>query len=443
MLKSKNIKSKISEIRENICYIKENELCQGCGTCQFVCPIKAISMKIDENKGIYVPCVNDFLCNNCGLCLKVCPVKGLDHNKYIINCNSNGLIGNYIGCYAGYSSDNDVRYRGASGGLVTGLLKYAKEEGLIGGALVTRFKDNPLRPEPYISKTVEDIMESRGSKYCPVSVNTCLRDILEDEDDNMFAFVGLPCHIKGLRKAEIIKSDLKKRIKYRFGLFCHHGVSFNGTKFMLEKYGLLKEKIKYLQYRGDGWPGGIKIELEDGHIYSFLSPWGSVFGLYFYTPNACMFCSDATSEMADLSFGDAWLPEYGQDTLGTSIVISRTLEGEVLLQKATAAGAIKLEPMSPQKVIESQHSVLYFKKRGLSARRILADRQNKVLPQDIPIQINTGLLDIIIATLFMNFNSFLSRNRIGEAILNLMPLKLMRLYCMAVYMLFLNKIPLS
>jgi coenzyme F420 hydrogenase subunit beta len=433
----------ISILQANISEIIKQNICSGCGTCYSICPLGAITLQIDKSNGIYLPVINEHVCNHCGICLKVCPGTGIEHSEFKDDGTENRLIGNYLNCYVGFATNVNIRFRAASGGLVTGLLKFAKEKGLIDAALTTRFKDEkPLEPEPFIASTINEMLESRGSKYCPVAANICLKEIIEDERDTKYAVIGLPCHIEGLRKAEIIKPYLKNKINYRFGLFCHHGVSFRGTEFLLKKLKIRKEGIRHFQYRGDGWPGGIKIELEEDRFYSLLLPvyWSSVFGLYLYTPQACMFCSDAMSELADLSFGDAWLPEYHQDNLGRSIVISRTPAGESLLKKAINAGAIYLEALSLEKLIESQHSILYFKKRGLKARQILSKRSATEVTDTL---IKTDPLDLILAGCFINFNSLVGRCKYGEILLSMIPLKLLSLYCQVIFKLFFNRRPLS
>ena len=430
-------------MKVNITKIVMDNLCNGCGTCMALCPREAISINRNTKEGIYIPVVDDTECNSCGLCLTVCSGKGVDYIKLRNLSYESSLIGNYINCYMGFSTNENIRYNAASGGLITGLLKYTLEEGLIDGAITTRFKTGQfLEPEPFIARTIEEILDSRGSKYCPVSVNTCLKDIMNDGNNaERYAVVGTPCHINGLSKADIVKKELVNKIPYRFGLFCHHGVSFRGTEFLLNKFGISKQKIRHFQYRGNGWPGGINIELDNGRIFKSLLPeyWGSIFSLYYFTPKACMLCGDALCELADLSFGDAWLPELNSDNLGSSIIISRTRKGEELLLRAYKAGAIYLIPLSLEKVIEAQHSVIYFKKRGLSARIAIAKYLNQVVPEDNRKPIDKNIVDYILALAFMNLNNYISRSSFGIKVLRLMPLKILKLYSLAMYKFFFNK----
>ena len=255
---------------DTIASVVKDGLCTGCGTCIALCPKEAIELTINKKKGIYIPKLNEEKCNKCGICYKVCPGHEVDFK--VLNLEIFGkepediLIGNYLNCYIGHSTDYDIRYNSASGGLVTALLIHMLEDGLIDGALVTRMKrDKPLEPEPFIARTKEEIIEARGSKYCPVPANVALREILEAEEWERFAVVGLPCHIHGIRKAEQINKKLKERIVLHIGIVCNHAPTILATEFLLEKIKVKKEDVKKLDYRGEGWPGGMAITTKNGN----------------------------------------------------------------------------------------------------------------------------------------------------------------------------------
>ena len=249
---------------ETITQVVKDGLCTGCGTCVALCPNEAIKLTINEKKRIYAPELNEEKCNICGICYEVCLGHSVDFNQ--LNLETFGkkpedvLIGNYLNCYIGHSTDYDIRYNSASGGLVTQLLIFALEEGIIDGALVTRMKkDNPLEPEPFIAGTKEEIIEASRSKYCPVPANIALKEILESKEGERFAVVGLPCHIHGIRKAEIINKKLKEKIVLHIGIFCSHAPNFWGTELLLERMSIKREEVIKLDYRGEGWPGSMKI----------------------------------------------------------------------------------------------------------------------------------------------------------------------------------------
>ena len=367
--------------------VVKNDLCTGCGTCIALCPEEAIKLTINEKRGIYVPKINEEKCNNCATCYRVCPGHEVDFKQ--LNLEIFGkepediLIGNYLNCYIGHSTDYDIRYNSASGGLVTQLLIFALEEGIIDGALVTRMKkDNPLEPEPFIARTKDEIIEASKSKYCPVPANVVLNEILNSKEGEKFAVVGLPCHIHGIRKAEQVTKNLKEKIILHIGIFCGHAPNFTATKFLLLQMNIKDDDIRKLNYRGEGWPGRMYIELKNGNkkIIKYGEYWSNGFGLYFF-PTRCTLCCDGVCELADVSFGDAWLPELRKDkTIGKSILISKTKIGDEILQKCYTKKKIERNKITAEKVIESQRAMLNFKKKSFQTRVSIKSLFNKKVP---------------------------------------------------------------
>ena len=413
---------------ETIVQVVKDGLCTGCGTCIALCPEEAIKLTINEKKGIYVPKLNEEKCNNCGFCYEVCPGHEVDFKQLNLEIfgkeSEDVLIGNYLNCYIGHSTDYDIRYNSASGGLITQLLIFALKEGIIDGALVTRMKkDNPLEPEPFIARTREEIIEASKSKYCPVPANVALKEILESKEGEKFAVVGLPCHINGIRKAEGINKRLKEKIYLHIGIFCGHAPNFLGTEFLLNKLGIKKGDVKNLSYRGEGWPGSMKVSLESGELLLLLPDyWGGLFGLNFFTPARCLLCSDGICELADISFGDAWLPELSDDKIGKSIIVSKNEIGEKLLQAMKLKNKIELNETSAKKVIQSQAGMLYFKKKNLNARSKLF----KAVPKNDNI-LESDAMDYLIA-LSPYLNAYISSKPFLRKLLRHTPSKIIQMY---------------
>ena len=218
------------------------------------------------------------------------------------------LLGNHEACYVAHSTDEKLRYNASSGGMVTQILIHLIDKGIVDGALVTRMNpEKPLEPEPFIARTPEDIIEAAGSKYCPVPANIALREILREP--GKYAVVGLPCHIQGIRKAEMINRKLRERIVYHLGIVCNHTPSFMATEFLLKRLGVRREEVTGIRYRGDGWPGSLKVETVSGDILLLPEYWGSGFGQLF-KPSRCRRCCDHMAELSDMSFADPWLQEF-------------------------------------------------------------------------------------------------------------------------------------
>jgi coenzyme F420 hydrogenase subunit beta len=366
---------------KSIYTVVQDGLCTGCGTCVGVCPKDAIEMKINNSKGIYLPYLDQEKCNQCGVCLQLCPGYGVDFNQLnqeIFGRQPNEIYaGNYLNCYIGYATDYNIRYNSASGGLVTQLLIFALEQGIIDGALVTKMReDNPLEPQPFIARSKEEIISASKSKYCPVPANIALKEILKE--DGKYAVVGLPCHIQGIRKAQLVNKKLRERIVLHLGIFCSHPTSFWGVKFILYKYGINQDDIARLDYRGEGWPGHMAIYHKNGtkKLIAFMDYNTYSWGLSFFCPMRCTLCFDQCCDLADISFGDAWVSEQINDNIGTSAIISRNIIGENLLKQAVAKGEITLRIVESNKVEDTKD-----KKGKYEARSFVARFLRKKIPE--------------------------------------------------------------
>jgi coenzyme F420 hydrogenase subunit beta len=413
--------------------IIEKGLCCGCGTCAGVCPKDAIQMKLSS--GLFVPEIDAALCKDCQLCSQSCPGKSVDFEELqfkIFNQKpQSNTIGNYSNCYTGYSLDDHVRFDSSSGGIITQLLLYALEKKLIDGAIVTRMsKNNPLQPEAFIARTPEDIIGASKSKYCPVAVNVCLKQVLKE--DGKFAVVGLPCHIQGIRKAEKIFKPLEKKIVLHLGLLCSHTVDFEGINFLLKKLQIPKNQIMKMSFRGQGWPGSLSIETKKGSKTSLplVGSWHAywpLFSSFFFTPMRCTMCPDQAAELADISFGDAWLPEMKRDKKGVSIVISRTNRGQRLLDQAALSKVITLNPLDIKKVEASQLVNLKFKKNDLPSRLSLMTSMGKDTPSYPDVQLSFSAISALRA-LYIYSSIKASSNETFKSFLEQVPFPIIRLY---------------
>ncbi len=385
--------------------IIENRICCGCGTCAGICPNNAIEMQINK-RGFYEPLVNKEKCNNCELCNKVCPQinKTLDFNglnEFVFGKTPDKVIGNYMNCYTSYSMDEKLRFEASSGGMVTQILISALEKGLIDGALVARMKkEDQLIPEPFIARTKEEISSAMGSKYCPVPVNILLKEIIKSKNSEKFAVVGLPCHILGIRKGEILIPKLKEKIVLHCGIFCGATKSFVGTEYLLEKNNIKKEDVNFIKYRGKGWPGYLQIKKRDiSEKNIFLLSYYYYRGLFgmFFKNKACISCNDYTNELTDISFGDAWGIEK-KDTKGTSVIITRSRNADDLLNNFYFEKKIFIKEISTEHFISSKKTITFKKTLPIKNRKIF--------------YLNTWLSESLYSIPFLNNLSTHSNHRV-------------------------------
>jgi len=416
--------------------IIDNKLCTGCATCVGVCPKKNLVMKRNLDGTSIPQSINN--CSECNLCRDVCPVINSDQkeiNKFFFDkIPTDKFIGNFIHCYQGYCLDENIRWKSSSGGVITSLLALLLKKKLITAALLTRpSQDNPLLSEPFMARTENDILSAMGSRYTPLPLNQLIRTILYEE--GKFAVVALPCHMQGIRRAELKIPRLREKISYHLGITCSHTLNLKGVEFILQKKRIPRSQISSLSYRGEGWPGGLKIILknkQNKYISNQNSLWSEIFGGYFFAPFYCTTCPDHLNELADISFADAWIPEIlKNDQTGTSIIITRTPLGENLITEAISSKTIKTSELKPLDVINSQLWPLSFKKINLSSRLKILKIFQKKIPSDLLKNFSTipdSALANYAVSVLTYLNIVLANNRLLKLVLRIIPLKFLKFY---------------
>ena len=355
--------------------VVQDRLCVSCGTCVGVCPERAITMKLDAKYSIYYPIVDHDKCTECGACGAVCPGHSVNFNDldgFVETSRKDPLIGGFIECYRGHSCDETIRYESTSGGIISSLLIDLIEGEVIDGVIVIDMKkDYPLETEARVARTKEEVLKAARSKYCPAAPNVLLNEIRDLE--GRYAIVGLPCQLHGVRKAELRDKVLRDKIILHLGLMCSHTVNFAGTEMVLEKLGINKEDVNNIVYRGYGWPGGLRGSTIDGEDFfiPLFGKWRSywpVFSSFFFSSLRCIMCPDQTADYADISFGDAWLPETRGDKIGESVLVTRTDIADKLVNELKNRTILELNKINSERIIESQALNLKFKKKDLNTR---------------------------------------------------------------------------
>ena len=383
-------------IKCSIRTVIQEGLCTGCGTCIPICPRGAIRLEMNQLKTLCIPSIEETLCTDCGLCYSICPGYSFDFNKFNMAIfgkqPKNILLGNYLNCYYGHSTDNQIRFNSASGGIITQILIYVLEEGIVDGALVTRMsRSNPLIPEPFIATTRDEIIEASKSKYCPVPANIALKEVIKADDKKRFAVVGLPCHIQGIRKVEAQNKKIKEKINLHIGIWCSTTCNFKGTEFIFQKYDININEIRKIDYRGEGWPGGLTIIFKNGQkkYIKIEEYWDSNFSAF--APKRCNYCIDCNAEFSDISCGDfRGRNAYLDEKIGNSAIITRTDQANTLLNKMFARKKIIISEITHQELSEHQY---YFNVKKARVAIKLAKFFGKKTPEYNSVQLNPKTLD--------------------------------------------------
>lgn len=352
----------------NITYTLKSDLCTGCGICSGACPSDAINIIVKN--GRFLPSVRNNKCLNakgCHRCYDVCPGHGLDFSKYVIespSLHNDKLIGQYHSCFVGYSTNQELRYHSASGGMVSQFLIWLLENDKIDGAVVTRFdKSNSLKVKSFVARTKEDILSAKSSKYAPVSFHEVIKE-LKEAPEGRYVVVGLPCHIQGLRKLEKVDKKIASKVVGHFAIYCSASRTFNFTEYVMKERGIKLDKVDYLAYRDCGNQGGLVVK-GDGFDYyqdyrKYCHPLKSIFN-----PRRCLFCIDHYGELSDISFGDINIAPYNYDKIGINSLIVRNPLWHSLLQEACKSECICLKEIAANEINKSQPSAKMKKGRNM------------------------------------------------------------------------------
>jgi coenzyme F420 hydrogenase subunit beta len=339
--------------------------CCECGTCVLVCPHNVIEYIDSKPKQTAKKTAAFDYCGisegiGCDVCAQVCPrlTPREFHLEEQLFAAQKGRVyrggfGSYQQIYAARARDPRILERCQDGGVVTAMLIYGLEKGLLDGAVVSApDPDRPCAPRPVCETTVDGVLGAAGSwyTYCP---NDLALQQAVDRGCTKVAFVGVPCQVTPVRKAEFkdpsfLKpaNSMKKpkhverqekslkdpvtRVALRIGLLCSEVFDFQGlmVKKIQDEMGIPLTEIKkfnvkgeVLVYKRDGTL--VKIPLKDAQEHA--------------RPE-CHHCGDFSAELADVSCG-------GVGAMDWTITIPRTDVGKDFMDRMITDGLLEVRPI--------------------------------------------------------------------------------------------------
>lgn len=322
--------------------------CYGCGVCAVVCSQKIIEIGLNSD-GFYEPHITDASkCTSCGLCMDVCAYS---HDELSVNNSP-------LKSYAAWSKEPAVRRKCSSGGVGFEIGRYLINQGY--KVCGVRYNVNLNRAEHYTATTVEELIQSIGSKYIQSYPVDGFKAINRKEK---YLVTGTPCQIDSFRR---YIRKLKKEDNFILMDFFCHGVP---SMLVWDKYVKWAEakvgKLTYVSWRNkftgwhDSWAMSIDgmltaepvnwhdsynllIRGKKGFLNSRLSQ-GDMFYRLFLS-DACLgkACYEKckykyNKSAADIRIGDLWGKTYNDNEDGVSATIAFTEKGNNILKKSNCS----------------------------------------------------------------------------------------------------------
>ncbi len=323
------------------------DLCTGCGLCAAVSG-GAITMK-SVAPGWLRPSQNG-------------PVSQEAEHKIATSCpgavvapwggglNVHPYWGPYLRISTGFATDADVRFKGSSGGAITGLALHALASGFADRILhVLPNQVDPAANAIAVSATAQDVILGAGSRYVASSPLQALDAILSEP--GTLVFIGKPCDVSALRQLAKIDARVDAKVRLMLSFFCAGVPSRRAVGRVVDAMGISAGDLATFRFRGDGWPGKARATTHDGRVetMSYEESWGGY--LSKEVQFRCKICPDAVGGVADIACADAWYGgESGYPTFeeldGRSLIVSRTRIGEQFLAQAEADRAVSMTPLN-------------------------------------------------------------------------------------------------
>jgi coenzyme F420 hydrogenase subunit beta len=343
-------------------------LCSRCGTCV---GLSGGRLQFADRDGA---CLPEIVCGDDGaatelpaVCYDACPQVNPSYaamNRAVFQTTAapSPYFGHYRQLFVAHATDESVRRRGASGGVISAALLHLLAAQQIRGVVTLAMDaEAPWRCVPQVARTAEEVLAAAQSKYVVSPMNTIL-ERLADEPGPL-AFVGLPQQVFAIRRLQMLGHPSVAAIQYIFGPFFGNDMYGTAVTSFLRKFSARKEDVRRLSYREGEWPGKMTAWLGDGRVVE-MPKFHANYLIPFHISDYSLLSQDLTNELSDLSGGDAWAPVYEQRGQGFSLIIARTQRGETLIEEMQQAGLLWTREISESEAVAMQSHGLDFKKRG-------------------------------------------------------------------------------
>jgi len=309
------------------------EKCMGCAACVVVCPLTCLEYSQERPKIVKT-------CEACGICPRVCPRydwswSALEKFVFERERTPEEDFGIYRRIVIAQASDKNTLEVCQDGGVVTTLLAFALENGIIEGAAVSGISpDKPFYPVPRLATTPQEVLQCAGTRYTYSPSLLAFQEGVKLKKRSL-AFVGTPCQIHALRKIQMV--PLRKYadpLRFTVGLMCTESFTYEGLmeKQIQEGLGINLHDVKKINIKAK-----VLITTKSGEVKTIPLPEAKQ-----YTRKSCTVCTDFSAELADVSAG-------GLGLSGWTFTILRTKKGEEIFEGAEKRGLLKTRSVEEEK----------------------------------------------------------------------------------------------
>lgn len=357
----------------NIESIVKNNLCTGCGACISEDEYKQAKMIWDEN-GFLVPKLG--VNSTQEKMISVCPFAPEQKNEDELGelflkdrtRSYNSKLGYYTNLYAGYAKQ--FRDTSSSGGIATYVFKKLLEEKIVDHLFIVKEKNGEYSYQFF--SDFQDIIKISKTRYVPVTMSELFEKISTLE--GRVAVSGVACFVKAVRLKQYYYPELKEKIPFIVGIICGGLKSKYYTDFLAQSAGCFSEygNAEYRVKNKDSFALDYKfscVEKNNNKIHMVeMKTLGDMWGTGLFKSNACDFCDDVVTELADISLGDAWIDPYDKSGLGNSIVITRSQIADDIIKFGLTSNKLVLDTLSENIVLKSQQGSFNHRHNGLKFR---------------------------------------------------------------------------
>jgi len=336
-------------------------ICTVCGACILACPNSHIEYTGGKPKRPKrtLDCVS---CNTCfDACYRVRQGVMPEIEALVLGSVEKGGVGVHRRILAARLKGQKIAAC-QDGGIVTALLIYGLDKGIIDGALVVG--QDGWTPVASIAKSRDEIIASAGTKYGVVPVLKELRAAVVDHGLSKICVVGSPCHIQSIRYLKHRGLPLASLVKLTVGLFCRENYYYGCIAEKASRKGLSISDIDKFNVADEFniYSGGKKLSFPITEVKSCV-------------PKHCLVCQDFASELADIAVGSDGSAE------GWSTIVIRTEEGEKVFSGMEKEGLI--ETMAVGQLIDIREIAERKREKGKQTQDIFKLKEEGLEKKEI------------------------------------------------------------